>query len=80
MLRWHRTAGRAAGRTEGATATRRELVREILRTRGIAVSDARLARLPQPGAVSDDEVVRAALACDDEADFEARLRAAKPLA
>ena len=62
MLRWHRRQGRA------------EIVREILRTRGIALSDTTLARLLERGAVSDEAVVRAALACDDDADFAARLR------
>ena len=70
MLRWHRHHSR----TEGATAARREMVRQILRTRGIALSDETLRRLPERGVLSDEAVVRAALACDDEADFEARLR------
>ena len=69
MLRWHRAAARADAR--------RDAVGEILRTRGIAFSDAALARLSERGAVSED-AIRAALECDDEADFEARLRAAKP--
>ena len=70
MLRWHRH--------QSATAARREIVRQILRTRGISLSDETLRRLPERGVLSDEAVVRAALACDDEADFEARLRAAKP--
>lgn len=69
MLRWHRHLSR----TEGAKAARREVVCEILRTRGITLSDEGLARLLERGAVSDEAVVRAALACSDETDFEARL-------
>ena len=69
MLRWHRAAARADAR--------RDAIGDILRARGIAFSDAALARLSERGAVSED-AIRAALECDDEADFEARLRAAKP--
>ena len=61
MLGWHRAEAR------------REVVCEILRTRGIALSDAGLAHLSESGAASDD-AVRAALACGDEADFRSRLR------
>ena len=84
MLGWHRREGRAeglaAGRAEGVAqgrvATRLEMVREILRARGIAVSDQGVARVPEIDVTSDDddEIVRAALACNDEADFLARLR------
>ena len=65
MLRWHRRQSRAA--------TRLEMVREILRARGIVVSDQGLARVPEIDVSSDDAVVRAAIACHDEADFLARL-------
>ena len=61
MLSWHRAAAR------------REVVCEILRTRSITLSAAGAADLLASGAASDD-VVRAALACDDEADFRRRLR------
>ena len=40
----------------------------------IAVSDEGLPRVPESDAASHDAVVRAALACHDEADFLARLR------
>ena len=66
--------GRAEGVAQGRAATRLEMVREILRARGIAVSDQGLARVPEIDVTSDDEIVRAALACNDEADFLARLR------
>ena len=70
MLGWHRRQSRA----EGRAATRLEMVREILRARGIVVSDQGLAGVPEIDVTSDDAVVRAALACNDEADFLARLR------
>ncbi len=66
MLRWHRRQSRAASRLE--------MVREILRARGITVSDQGLADVREIHVTSDDAVVRAALACNDEADFRARLR------
>ena len=53
---------------------RLRMVREILRARGIAISDPGLARVPEIDVMREDETVRAALACDDEADFLARLR------
>ena len=65
MLGWHRRQSRAEGRLE--------TVCEILRARGIVVSDQGLARVRKID-VTDDAVVRAALACSDETDFLARLR------
>ena len=62
MLGWHRRQ------------VWQEMVCEILRARGIAVSDQGLARLPEIDVTSDDAVVRAALACNDETDFLSRLR------
>ena len=53
---------------------RLRMVREILRARGIAVSDQGLARATEIDLTSDDAVAGAALACHDEADFLARLR------
>ena len=73
MLGWHRRHGRAEGVAQGRAATRLEMVREILRARGIAVSDQGLAAVAEIDATSDDAVVRAALACHDEADLLARL-------
>ena len=81
MLGWHRRQGRAEGvaqgRAEGVAqgraAARLAMVREVLRARGIAVSDEGLARLSAIDLTSDDAVVRAAFASRDEADFIARL-------
>ena len=78
MLGWHRrqrwAEGRAEGVAQGRATTRLEMVREILRARGIAVSDQGLAVVSEIDVTSDDAVVSAALACNDEADFVARLR------
>ena len=74
MLGWHRRQGRAEGAAQGRAAARLQMVREMLRARGIAVSDENLAYLSALDAASDDAVVRAALACNGEADFIARLR------
>ncbi len=82
MLGWHRRQGRAEGvalgRAEGVAlgraATRLEMVREILETRGIILSDPGLAHLSEIDVTSGDALVRAAIACDDETDFLARLR------
>ena len=77
MLGWHRRQGRAEGRAEGVAqggaAARLEMVRAMLRARGVALSDESLARLAEMDLTTDDAVVRAALACRDEADFLARL-------
>ena len=70
MLGWHRREGRSQGRT----AARLEMVREMLRARGIALSDENLAQLSALDAASDEALVRAALACKGAADFFARLR------
>ena len=53
---------------------RLEMIRDILRARSIKVSDHGLARAAAIDVVSDGAVLRAALACHDEADFLARLR------
>ena len=82
MLGWHRRQGRAEGAAQGRAegvaqgraAARLEVVREILRTRGIVVTDESLAGLPESDDPSGGDLVRAALACTDEADFLARLQ------
>ena len=49
------------------------MVREILRARGIMVSDQGLARVTEVDLTSDDAMAGAALACNDEADLLGRL-------
>ena len=67
-----RAAGRAEGRAAGRTEGRAEIVRSILRHRGLAVSE----RLAAAIAREDPAVLAAeALDCCDEADLLARLTA-----
>ena len=70
MLGWHRREGRSQGRA----AARLEMVHEMLRARGIALSDESVAQLSALDAASDEALVRAALACNGAADFFTRLR------
>ena len=74
MLGWHRRRVRAEGRAEGRVEGRLEMIRDVLRARSITVSDQGLARAAAIDAASNGAVLRAALACHDEADFLARLR------
>ncbi len=67
-----RAEGHAAGRAEGHAAARVEIVRSILRNRGLNVSERLAARL---AGEDPDALVAAALACRDEADLLARLDA-----
>lgn len=60
--------GRAEGRAEGLTG----MVRQTLLSRGIEVSDGLFAGLL--AGYTEDAIVTAALACESEADFLARLR------
>ena len=73
-----RKEGRAAGLEEGLARGRLCTVRRILRSRGIAVPDD-FDGLPSGLAEhSGETLVDAALACENEADFLARLRHADP--
>ena len=69
-----RAEGREEGRAEGLAESRAKMVRQMLSSRGIEVS----ARFPAdaPGFAESpvDEAVAAALACDSEEDFRARIR------
>ena len=67
-----RAEGRDQGQAEGRDQGRAEAVRAVLESRGVACSKNLLAGIPDglPGRV----VVAAALACDSEQDFHARLR------
>ena len=76
LLRAQRRRGFDEGRVRGHAEGRAELLRQILLSRGIEVSEgfpatvaSALAEWPE-----DDRVVAAALACESEADFLARLR------
>ena len=67
-----RSQGLVEGQSRGRAEGRAEAVRAVLQSRGIACSADLLAGIPD--ALSDSVVVAAALACDSESDFRARLR------
>lgn len=73
-----RFRGHADGRVQGRKAARAEMARRILLSRGIEVSDGFPADLPAFTDSSEDAIVTAALACENETDFEARLRRPDP--
>ena len=73
FLRSFRDEGRAEGRAEGRLEGRAKLVRQMLVSRGIAVSEGFPADVPGLADAPEDVLVRAALACDGERDFRARL-------
>ena len=66
--------GRAAGLAEGRAEGRAKTVRQILRSRGLEVSAGFPADAPGFAESPEDEAVAAALACDGEHDFHARIR------
>ena len=68
-----RRKGRAEGRRRGREEGQAEMVREMLRSRGIAVSEAFPANVPGFAESSRAAVVAAALGCDSERDFHARI-------
>ena len=65
---------RRQGREEGMAEGRHRMVHRMLRSRGIAVSDDFDALLSGLAERSEEALVDAALACEGEADFLARLR------
>ena len=66
--------GLKQGHAAGTGENRAKMVRQILRSRGIEVSAGFPADAPGFAESPDDEAVDAALACDSEQDFHARLR------
>ena len=64
--------GRMRGRLEGRAEVRGRMVRRMLLSRGIEVSDGFTAGLPAE--CDEDALVTAALTCESDADFLARLR------
>ena len=69
-----RAEGRVQGQMEGRAEARAQMVREILRSRGIAVSARFSAAAEAFAAASEEALLAAALGCADEADFLAALR------
>ena len=66
--------GLAEGRVEGRVEARARMVRQILRSRGIAVSAGFAAAAEAFTAASEEALLAAAFGCADEADFLAALR------
>ena len=66
--------GEARGRVEGEARGRAKMALQILRSRGIGVSQGFPADLPAFHESSEEAVAAAALACESEEDFLARLR------
>ena len=64
--------GRAEGLNDGVQRARVEMIRQILRSRGIEVSE-RFSASPAFAVASEAELLAAALACTDEVDFLATL-------
>ena len=73
LMRSLRDEGRAEGRSEGMAESRAKMVRQMLLSRSIAVSEGFPADVPGFAAAPEEAAVRAALACDSERDFRARL-------
>ena len=73
LLRSQRRQGFERGRTEGRAEGRAEMVRQILRSRGIEVSEGFPAGAAAFAAASEAVLIAAALACADEMDFLAAL-------
>ena len=69
-----RKEGLAEGHAAGLAEGRAKMVRRILSSRGIEISAGFPADLPAFHGSSEEAVVAAALACEDERDFEVRLR------
>ena len=72
LLRSQRRQGYEQGRVEA----RLGMVRQMLRSRGVGVSDGFPAGVLSE--CSEDTIVAAALACESEADFLARLQGSSP--
>ena len=68
-----RRKGRAEGERKGRMEGRVEMVREMLRSRGITVSETFPANMPGFAESSRAAVVAAALGCDSEHDFHVRI-------
>ena len=73
LLRSLRDQSRAQGLVEGLAEGRAEMVRRMLLSRGIEVSEGFPADVPGFAGLSEAAIVAAALACDSERDFNARV-------
>ena len=77
LFRSQRRQAFERGRAEGRAATRAEMARQILLSRGIEVTTEFRADAESFAAVSEKALLAAALGCADEADFIAALRRAR---
>ena len=68
-----RAEGQAEGRAKGQAEAVARMVARMLRSRGIETPAAFPANVPGFAEASETDLVEAALACDDEADFRARV-------
>ena len=69
-----RTKGLAEGRRKGRAEGQARMVRQMLLSRGIEVSEGFPSNVPGFGESPEAVLVDAALACDSERDFQARIR------
>ena len=69
-----RAAGLAEGRAEGRAAALAQAVRSVLRVRGIAMSAGLAGDMDAWSGISQEALVSAAMACEDETDFRTRVR------
>ena len=74
FLRSFRDESRAEGKVEGRSEGRAKTVRELLRLRGIAVSEAFPENVPGFAEAPEEVAAAATLACESEEDFRARIR------
>ena len=74
FLRSFRDESRSEGLAEGRTEGRAKTVRELLRLRGIVVSEAFPANVPGFAEAPEEVAAAATLACESEEDFRARIR------
>ena len=73
FLRSFRDESRVEGKAEGRAESQAKTVRELLRLRGIAVSEGFPANAPGFAEAPEETAAAAALACDSEEDFRARI-------
>ena len=78
LLREGEAKGRSEGRAEGRREACAEMVRTVLRSRGIEASPRLDEELARAGDTPADALTAAALACTDEADFLRRVRIHAP--
>lgn len=74
LMRMMRQQSRDEGRSQGMAEGQAAMVRQVLQRRGIALSPTFPANVPNFADVPADALLDAAMACDNEQDFQARLQ------